>query len=100
MTVWIKNAAGRMVPDQVNGEAQVPYKGVGKHKPSGHRYGPPIVSCTDYPADGNKSVADLKTALQKAGLRDGMVISTHHHFRNGDLIAQQIFDIAHSYVLF
>lgn len=85
-----------MVPDQVNGEAQVPYKGVGKHKPTGHRYGPPIVSCTDYPADGNKSVADLKTALQKAGLRDGMVISTHHHFRNGDLIAQQIFDIAHS----
>lgn len=96
MTVWIKNAAGRMVPDQINGEAQLPYKGVGKHQPSGNRYGPPIVSCADYPADGNKSVADLKTALQKAGLRDGMVISTHHHFRNGDLIAQQIFDIAHS----
>jgi citrate lyase subunit alpha/citrate CoA-transferase len=32
--------------------------------------------------------------LIKAGLKDGMTISTHHHFRNGDLIANQIFDIA------
>jgi citrate lyase subunit alpha/citrate CoA-transferase len=28
-------------------------------------------------------------------LRDGITISTHHHFRDGDLIANQIFDIAH-----
>src|SRR5690606_23660669 len=33
-------------------------------------------------------------ALINAGLQDGMTISTHHHFRNGDLIAIQIFDIA------
>ena len=36
----------------------------------------------------------LAKALIKAGLKDGMTISTHHHFRNGDLIANQIFDIA------
>ncbi|MEP2610091.1 MAG: citrate lyase subunit alpha, partial [Cyclobacteriaceae bacterium] len=29
-----------------------------------------------------------------AGLKDGMTISTHHHFRNGDVIAVQIFEIA------
>ena len=39
-------------------------------------------------------VPDLTEALIKAGLKDGMTISTHHHFRNGDLIANQIFDIA------
>jgi len=27
----------------------------------------------------------LKESLIKAGLKDGMTISTHHHFRNGDL---------------
>jgi citrate lyase subunit alpha / citrate CoA-transferase len=32
-------------------------------------------------------VADLRTALERAGLRDGMTISTHHHFRNGDRVA-------------
>jgi len=49
----------------------------------------------DYPSDGNKTVSTLKDTLIKAGLRDGMTISTHHHFRNGDLVANTIFDLAH-----
>ncbi|HEY86112.1 MAG TPA: citrate lyase subunit alpha, partial [Chloroflexi bacterium] len=56
--------------------------------------GPPIATCADYPDDGDKRLPDLKTALIKAGLRDGMTISTHHHFRNGDLVANQIFKAA------
>jgi citrate lyase subunit alpha/citrate CoA-transferase len=90
-----KNALGRLVPTEVNGKSQVPYQGVGKYKPTGRKYAPPIASCADYPADGNKIVPSLKDALIKSGLRDGSVISSHHHFRNGDLIAVQIFDIAH-----
>lgn len=89
----IKNAAGRIVPTEINGETHVPYKGIGKHIPEGRRYGPPLSSCADYPGDGNKLVPSLKEALIKAGVKDGMTISTHHHFRNGDLIAVQIFDI-------
>ena len=91
---FVKNALGRLVPTEVNGKPQIPYKGVGKYKPTGRKYAPFIASCADYPADGNKTVKSLKEALKKAGLRDGMVISTHHHFRNGDLVANQIFDIA------
>jgi citrate lyase subunit alpha / citrate CoA-transferase len=89
-----KNALGRIVPTLVNGQAQVPYMGIGKYKPSGNKAAPPIASCADYPADGNKLLPSLKEALIRSGLRDGMTISTHHHFRNGDLIAVQIFDIA------
>ncbi len=37
----------------------------------------------------------MKEALQKVGLKDGMTISTHHHFRNGDFLANMVFDIAH-----
>ncbi len=88
------NALGRKVPEQVNGNTVIPFQGVGKHKPSGRKYATPIVSSADYPADGNKTIPNLKEALLKAGLSDGMTISTHHHFRNGDLIANQIFDIA------
>jgi len=91
----IKNAAGRMVPTIINGEEHIPFQGVRKYKPTGRKFGPRISSCVDYPDDGNKCVKDLKEALVKAGLKDGMTISTHHHFRNGDLIANQIFDIAH-----
>jgi len=90
----VKNAVGRMVPEEVNGKPVIPYKGVGKHKPEGRKYAPLISSCIDFPADGNKLQPSLKEALIKAGLKDGMTISTHHHFRNGDLVAQQIFDIA------
>jgi citrate lyase subunit alpha/citrate CoA-transferase len=91
----VTNAAGRTVPTIINGEEHTPFKGVGKHRPTGRKHAPTIASCIDYPEDGNKVVADLKEALVKAGLKDGMTISTHHHFRNGDLIANQIFDIAH-----
>ncbi|MBI4944986.1 MAG: citrate lyase subunit alpha [Bacteroidetes bacterium] len=92
---FVKNAIGRLVPTEVNGEKQVPYKGIGKHKPSGRKAAPLIVSAADFPRDGNKLQPTLKYALKKAGLKNGMTISTHHHFRNGDLVAQQIFDIAH-----
>ena len=65
----VKNAAGRMVPTEVNGQKQVPYQGVGKYKPEGRKFGPKIASCADYPEDGNKQVATLKEALVKAGLK-------------------------------
>jgi citrate lyase subunit alpha/citrate CoA-transferase len=91
----VKNAAGRQVPAEINGEKAIPYKGVGQYRPEGHRYGPRIKSCRDFPQDGNKQVRDLRQALEKAGLRDGITISTHHHFRDGDLLANRVFDIAH-----
>lgn len=90
----VTNAAGRVVPTILNGKPAVPYMGIGKYKPTGNKAAPPIASCADYPADGNKVVESLKEALIRSGLKDGMTISTHHHFRNGDLVANQIFDIA------
>ena len=89
-----KNAAGRMVPTIINGREHVAFQGVGKYQPKGNKAAPPVVSCKDYPADGNKVVGSLKEALIACGLKDGMTISTHHHFRNGDLVAVPVFDIA------
>ena len=89
-----KNALGRLVPGKVNNTIAEPFMGIGKHRPKGRKYSPLIPTCADYPQDGNKLVPSLKDALVKAGIRDGASISTHHHFRDGDLIANQIFDIA------
>ncbi len=91
----IENAAGRLVPEEVNGQKQTPYLGVGKYKPKGNKYGPPIRSCADYPADGNKVVKNLREALERAGIKDGMTISTHHHFRDGDALTNLLFDTIH-----
>ena len=69
--------------------------GLGNFVPEGRKYGPPIPSNAHYPSDGNKLVPTLREALERAGLKDGMTISTHHHFRDGDLLANLVFDIAH-----
>jgi citrate lyase subunit alpha/citrate CoA-transferase len=89
-----KNAAGRRVPLEINGRESVPFKGVGKHRPGGAKAAPQVASCVDYPADGDKRVASLKDALEQVGLADGMVVSTHHHLRNGDAVANLVFDAA------
>ena len=88
------NAAGRMVPAMVNGRRQNPYQGTQGRKPEGFKHAPPIRSCSDYPGGGDKRVADLETALRQCGLRDGMVLSTHHHLRDGDRVAVMALEAA------
>ncbi len=90
----VVNAAGKLVPEEINGEKVIPYKGVGKYKPMGCKHAPPIPSCADYPANGDKRCPSLRDALIRSGLRDGMTISTHHHLRDGDFVANAVFDIA------
>ncbi|KPL14733.1 MAG: citrate lyase subunit alpha [Bacteroides sp. SM23_62] len=90
----VVNAAGRKVPRAVNGKEQVPFQGVGKFIPEGRKHGPLINSCNNFPSGGDKRAASLKDALRKCSLKDGMTISTHHHFRDGDLLANQVFDAA------
>jgi citrate lyase subunit alpha/citrate CoA-transferase len=83
----VENGVGRRVPTIVNGREQVPFASVHAHRAEGAKRGPPIRSASDYPSDGDKRVPDLATALERCGLSDGMVISSHHHFRNGDTMA-------------
>jgi citrate lyase subunit alpha/citrate CoA-transferase len=87
-----RNALGRLVPTEVNGKPAIPFPGLGKHRPTGHKACPAIPTSLDYPADGNKTVPDLKAALEKCGIRSGMTISTHHHFRDGDTLSLELFD--------
>ena len=86
-TELIENTVGRRVPTVVNGKEQTAFQGVGAYSPRGYKRAPPIRSCRDYPASGDKRAPDLKTALQMCGLKDGMTLSSHHHLRNGDEVA-------------
>jgi citrate lyase subunit alpha/citrate CoA-transferase len=83
------------VPTSVNGREQIPFAGVGATHPRGRQAAAPIRTCADYPAHGDKIAAGgLREALERAGLRDGMTISTHHHLRDGDFVANQVMDVA------
>jgi len=88
------NAAQRRVPTMVNGKPQIPYLGIGKYQPRGRKHAPPVRSSKDYPDNGDKGVPDLETALRKCGLRDDMVLSTHHHLRDGDKVAMMALEAA------
>lgn len=90
----VKNSAGRSVVTEINGSKAIPFQGVGKYRPGGRKYAPPVASCADYPSDGDKRAGSIREALERCGLRDGMTISTHHHFRNGDLVADMVFAAA------
>ena len=89
----VTNSAGRKVPTIVNGVKSTPFKGVGKFTPKGMKASSPIRTCQDYPTSGNKVVKTLKEALKKCGIKNGMTISNHHHFRNGDLVMNQVFGV-------
>lgn len=41
----------------------------------------------------NKIVPSLQEAIAASGLKDGMTISFHHHFRNGDFVINKVMDV-------
>ena len=90
MSDLILNAVGRRVPLEVNGKPQTIFQGVGAYRSTGPKAAPRISSNADYGTD--KRVGSLREALEKCGLRDGMTIGIHHHFRDGDLTINPLFD--------
>jgi len=93
MSEMIRNAAGRDVPTTVNDRPQIPYQGLGR-RAEGRRHAPRVYSCADYPGGGDKRVPTIEAALEACGLRDGMVISSHHHLRDGDRVAVMALEAA------
>lgn len=82
---------GRIIPD-LSELGFEPYCGVGQVPKRTYQASRQTRTCASYPADGDKRVDSIATALANAGLKNGMVISTHHHLRNGDAVALQLFE--------
>jgi citrate lyase subunit alpha/citrate CoA-transferase len=87
---WVENALGRKVPKEINGIKIHPYKGPFSHKPAKtHKYGPRL----GYVADQKSQVlSSLEEAIERIGMKDGWTISFHHHFRNGDMVMNQVLE--------
>ena len=80
------NAVGRDIPEEI-------LKQTGKEVFQGnyykdgkpfHKAGPMVTPVMDH--DHNKMVKDIHEALVKCNAHDGMTVSFHHHFRDGDLV--------------
>ena len=46
-------------------------------------------------SDGSKLVDSIHDALVKCGIKDGMTLGFHHHFRNGDKIVNMVVEECH-----
>ena len=40
----------------------------------------------------NKVLASIDEAIEKAGVKDGMTLSFHHHLRNGDYVMKMVME--------
>ncbi len=83
----IKNILGREVPVQTDGRKNIPFMGVGKHKPTGRKAGSLIPTEASYP---KKVLTNLDEALDKLNLFNGMTVSFHHHLRDGDFLVNLV----------
>ncbi|PAB57959.1 citrate lyase subunit alpha [Anaeromicrobium sediminis] len=61
-----------------------------KEQPKGRKASPLLKAVSPH---DNKVLASIGEAINRSGLKDGMTISFHHHFRNGDYILNNIVKI-------
>lgn len=89
------NAVGRDIPEEI---IQMTGKEVfqGIHYKDGFEYKKdgPNTKCVSN-SNGNKIVDSIRDALLKCDAKDGMTISFHHHFREGDFIVNMVMDEIH-----
>lgn len=85
----MKNAVGREIPDELLKEGWKVYQGAGRRDGELLKKQGPRTRIGEK-LQGSKLVGSLREAIQRCGLRDGMTISFHHHFRDGDYVANLV----------
>jgi len=86
----VKNAVGRMIPDEIDGRKLKPFAGAFATQGGGRKQAPPIP--VSLPGQ-QKLLKSVKEAIQMTGLKSGMTISFHHHLRNGDFVINMVLDL-------
>lgn len=85
----MKNAVGREIPEELIKKGWEPFQGNQYREGCTYQRVGPMVKARVMP-QGGKVVSSLREAIEKTGLRDGMTISFHHHFRDGDYIVDKV----------
>ncbi|GLC29767.1 citrate lyase subunit alpha [Clostridium omnivorum] len=86
----MKNILGRELPEYIEGFGEVvPFKGAFSNMGIKEKKG--VKVSTVSPGE-NKVLNSIDEALDKAGIKDGMTISFHHHLRNGDYVINMVLD--------
>ena len=89
------NAVGRDIPEEIlKATGKEVFQGV--HHFDGHVYKKhgPEVECV-INSNGSKMVDSIHDVLVKCGIKDGMTVSFHHHFREGDYVVNMVMKEIH-----
>jgi citrate lyase subunit alpha/citrate CoA-transferase len=87
----MKNGIGRDIPESIYGiQSLRPYQ---KNIINGFAKNTQHSKERQRNPERNKVIASIETAIRKTGLTDGMTVSFHHHFRNGDYIVNMVMDV-------
>ncbi len=83
----VRNSLGRLVPAEIPGlGTMTPFSGAFARLDGSFLWTASPVSRRVPAISSNKVASDLRTAIERSGLQNGMTISFHHHLRNGDAI--------------
>lgn len=88
------NKVGREIPDEFLKDGLEAYQGVFYKENYEYTKAAPRIRSDVRPRD-SKVLEDIRSAIEASGLKDGMTISFHHHFRNGDFVAAQVMAVIH-----
>ncbi len=91
----MKNAVGREIPEEIlKATGKEPYQGANKKDNFEFTRGAAKIHAVVDPTR-SKLVDSIHDALVKCGVRDGMTVSFHHHFREGDYIVNMVMEEIH-----
>ncbi len=85
----MKNAVGREIPEKIGNYVVKPYTGAYTGAPSGEPVRT-LRTAGKHVSGDCKILPSIEEAVKAAGLKDGMTISFHHSFREGDEIVGQV----------
>jgi citrate lyase subunit alpha/citrate CoA-transferase len=87
----MKNSIGREIPSIAGDSQFVPFAGAFKTSPHMKRQAPKVK--TVLPTD-TKLIGSVEEVFKRIPITDGMTLSFHHHFRNGDGVVNMVLDVA------
>ncbi len=90
------NAVGRDIPQEILKETgkEVFQGNLAKDGQVFHKHGAQVRIVENN--GGSKLLPSIRAALEKCGIKDGMTISFHHHFRDGDYVVNMVMEEIHA----
>ncbi|MBR6271235.1 MAG: citrate lyase subunit alpha [Lachnospiraceae bacterium] len=89
------NAVGRDIPEKVLQDLNMkPFAGTYARNGEEYKKAAPKVRAWMDPKE-SKMLDSIAEAVKKCGIKDGMTVSFHHHFREGDYIVNMVMEEIH-----